>query len=168
LAQIENEIRIAGLAKQKARTIKELLEYLKKINGEADINYLKHHSSIEIINELTNLKGIGVKTAACVLLFSLGRNVCPVDTHVHRILNRIGLVKTTQPQKTFFAINDFLEDGIAHQLHTNLLRLGREICKPLKPNCMVCPLEKICKYKDKIYEAKKISMENKFMLLDNI
>ena len=93
----------------------------------------------EILNELTSIKGIGVKTASCVLLFSLDRNVCPVDTHVHRTLNRIGIVKTKTPDKTFANYIKIYLKNTAHQFHTNLIKLGREICKPAKPFCSICP-----------------------------
>ena len=125
-------------------------------------------SDEEILTELTSFKGIGVKTASCVLLFSLDRNVCPVDTHVHRTLNRIGLVKTKTPDKTFEKINGKLPEGVAHQFHTNLIKLGREICKPAKPNCSVCPLLRNCKFKHKNLTNVNTTNNNSFLLLDSI
>jgi endonuclease-3 len=109
-----------------------------------------------------------VKTASCVLLFSLDRNICPVDTHVHRTLNRIGLLKTKTPDKTFEQIKDHLPDGIAHQFHTNLIMLGRAICKPAKPSCSVCPLLKVCEFKSKNLESTNRISKDVFMLLDSI
>ena len=117
---------------------------------------------------MTSINGVGVKTASCVLLFSLDRNACPVDTHVHRTLNRIGLVKTNSPEKTFYEINDNLPDRTAHQFHTNLIKLGREICKPAKPLCSECPLLKICNYKSKNLGKAVKSRNNDFLLLDSI
>ena len=125
-------------------------------------------SELEAINYLTEFKGIGVKTASCVLLFALGKNICPVDTHVHRTLNRIGIVNTKSPDKTFFAINENFPSEIAHSFHTNLIRLGREICKPTRFLCAECPLEKICNFDEKNYEKTGISKRNSFMLLDNV
>ena len=109
-----------------------------------------------------------VKTASCVLLFSLDKNVCPVDTHVHRTLNRIGIVNSKNPDKTFFAVNENLPSKIAHSFHTNLIRLGREICKPKNYNCSICPVEAICKFEDKNFSMNNISVSKAFMLLDNI
>jgi endonuclease-3 len=103
-----------------------------------------------------------------VLLFSLDRNVCPVDTHVHRTLNRIGLIKTNSTDKTYLLINNEMPEGIAHQFHTNLIRLGREICKPANPNCAGCPLIKICEYENKNLLESTKSKKNDFMLLDSI
>ena len=122
----------------------------------------------EILDTLTKFSGVGVKTASCVLLFALDRNVCPVDTHVHRTLNRIGIVKTTSPDKTFLKINKDFPEAIAHQFHTNLIRLGREICKAQNPNCLICPLIKICKYDNKNLVKTSEYKKNDFMLLDNV
>ncbi|MCW8962095.1 MAG: endonuclease III, partial [Ignavibacteriaceae bacterium] len=108
--KIEQTIRVAGLGKQKSTSIKKFLTTLKKKNNKLNLSYIKKMSDSDILNELTSINGIGVKTASCVLLFSLDRNVCPVDTHVHRTLNRIGLVKTKTPDKTFEKINGKLPD----------------------------------------------------------
>ena len=117
---------------------------------------------------MTNFGGVGVKTASCVLLFALNRNVCPVDTHVHRTVNRIGIVSEKTPDKTFFTLNNNFPDKIAHSFHTNLIRLGREICKPTNPSCGICPLLKICGYPHKNFEMKKEGLKRDFMLLDNV
>jgi endonuclease-3 len=166
--KLEKVIKVAGLGKQKSFAIKNFLTTVKKENGKISLNHFSKLSGEEILNELTSFKGIGIKTAACVLLFSLNRNVCPVDTHVHRTLNRIGIVKTKTPDKTFEQLNNILPKGIAHQLHTNLIKLGREICKPLKPNCSDCPLIKSCSFKFKNFNSRSVVTSNNFMLLDEI
>lgn len=166
--QIENVIKVAGLGKQKSSAIKKFLSSLKKKNDKFDMRYLQKMKDDEILNELTSINGIGVKTASCVLLFSLDRNVCPVDTHLHRTLNRIGLVDTKTPVKTFELINGKLPDGIAHQFHTNLIKLGRNFCKPAKPLCSVCPVRKQCKYEHKNLEPVTFAKGNGFLLLDSI
>jgi len=167
-SKIEMDIKVAGLGKQKSTTIKKFLTTLKKKNEKLNMSYLKKLDDEEILNELTSINGIGVKTASCVLLFSLDRNVCPVDTHVHRTLNRIGLVKTKTPDKTFKLINKSIPAGIAHQFHTNLIKLGREFCKPVKPLCSVCPLRTACRFKNKNFETIKAKTKNNFLLLDSI
>ena len=166
--KIEHTIRVAGLGKQKSAAIKNFLVTLKKNNGSLNLHYLKKMPDDEILNELTSIKGIGVKTASCVLLFSLDRNVCPVDTHVHRTLNRIGIVKTKTPDKTFEQIVKNLPEGTAHQFHTNLIKLGREICKPAKPLCSICPIMKLCKFKKKNLQNVDKKSSNSFLLLDSI
>jgi len=165
---IEKLIKVAGLGKQKSTAIKNLLSGLLKSNGKISLNHIKKLSDEEILDELTSYNGIGIKTASCVLLFSLDRNICPVDTHVHRTLNRLGLVNTSSPDKTFNSLNGNLPPKTAHQFHTNLIRLGREICKAQKPNCSPCPLQKKCAFPDKNLENVTVSKENSFMLLDSI
>lgn len=165
---IEQKIRIGGLAKQKAKAIKTLLNELKKKNGKINLEYLNKLSNAEIIKELTNFNGVGVKTASCVLLFSLNRNICPVDTHVHRVLNRIGVVSTKSPDKTFEFINNFIPEETAYSLHTNLIKLGRDICKAGKPICSACPLLSICKFPSKNFLEPNKLKKNHFLLLDNV
>lgn len=168
LAQIEKEIKIAGLGKQKSAAIKNVLTSMLSSKGEISLDYMKDKTDEAIITELINYPGVGIKTASCVLLFAMDRNICPVDTHVHRTTNRIGLVKTNTPDKTFFLLNKNLPKGIAHRFHTNLIRLGREICKPARPLCYACPLLMICEYPDKNLSGDKEVKSNSFMLLDNV
>jgi endonuclease-3 len=167
-SSIERIIRIAGLGKQKSKTINNVLRGLKKKNGKIKLNFINKQDDKSVIDELVKFDGVGVKTASCVLLFSMNRNVCPVDTHVHRTLNRIGLVNTKTPDKTFNELFGQIPAGAAHSFHTNLIRLGREICKPAKPNCTICPLERYCYYDLKNFDADVVHKKNDFMLLDNI
>jgi endonuclease-3 len=167
-SKIERLIKVAGLGKQKSAAINNVLKGLKKKNGNIKLNFLNKKDDKSVIDELIKFDGVGVKTASCVLLFSMNRNVCPVDTHVHRTLNRIGLVNTNTPDKTFNEIFGQIPDGIAHSFHTNLIRLGREICKPTNPNCAICPLEKICNFDMKTFDMDVVHKKNDFMLLDNI
>ncbi|GBD86192.1 ultraviolet N-glycosylase/AP lyase [bacterium BMS3Abin03] len=168
LSKIEKIIKVAGLGKQKSKAIKKVLSNLLKQNGKISLNHFKKLDDAAIMQQLTGYNGVGIKTASCVLLFSLDRNVCPVDTHVQRTLNRIGLVKTASPEKTFYEINGNIPEGIAHSFHTNLIRLGREICKPSKPNCKICPLFEYCTFAEKNLASVVSVKKNDFMLLDNI
>lgn len=164
---IESVIRVAGLAKQKSGAIKNLISELNK-RGSLSLNFIKGLDNDSAIEQLTDFNGIGVKTASCVLLFALDRNVCPVDTHVHRIVNRIGIVSEKTPDKTFYALNNKFPESVAHSFHTNLIRLGREVCKPTNPNCGICPLIKLCMYTEKNLVVKEIGKRRDFMLLDNV
>ena len=166
--KIEKLIKVAGLGKQKSKAIKNVLNGLKKKRGKISLDYLKKLDDENVINELIMFDGVGIKTASCVLLFSMNRNICPVDTHVHRTLNRIGIVKTNTPDKTFNEILGYVPDGTAHAFHTNLIRLGREICKPSKPNCSICPVEANCDFEFKYFNSTAKYKKNDFMLLDNI
>ena len=165
---IESVIKIAGLGKQKSEAIKNFLNELITKKLRLSLDYLENYSDQEAINDLSSYKGVGVKTASCVLLFSMNRNVCPVDTHVHRTVNRIGIIEANTPDKTFLLLNKNFPPKIAHSFHTNLIRLGREACKPKNPSCGICPINKICEYEDKNLQIKKTYKENDFMLLDNV
>lgn len=165
---VENVIKVAGLGKQKSTAIKNFLEDLYKTKGKINLDHLNNSTDIEAIAELSSYKGVGVKTASCVLLFSMNRNICPVDTHVHRTVNRLGIVKAKTPDKTFLKLNENFPPKIAHSFHTNLIRLGREICKPKNPSCGICPLVDICEYEFKDVQIKKTYKSNNFMLLDNV
>jgi len=161
-------IKVAGLGKQKSSAIKGFLTEISEEKSRISLNYLKRMNEAEAITELTSYNGVGVKTASCVLLFAMDRNICPVDTHVHRTVNRIGIVEAKTPDKTFHKLNEDFPSNIAHSFHTNLIRLGREICKPKNPSCGACPLNKICEYEEKDLQIKKMHKRNDFMLLDNV
>ncbi len=165
---IEKLIKPAGLGKQKSNAIKSFLNGILKEKGSISLKHLRDFDNNSVLSELTSYNGIGVKTASCVLLFAMRRNVCPVDTHVHRTTNRIGIVKTSAPDKTFMLLNSDMPAETAHSFHTNLIRLGREICKPAKPLCSICPLLKICSYDDKNHNPVRERKEMSFMLLDSI
>ena len=167
-ASIESAIKVAGLGKQKSTAIKNFLEELYNGKGEISLRHINDITNSEAVNELSSYKGVGVKTASCVLLFAMGRNICPVDTHVHRTVNRLGIVEAKTPDKTFVKLNDNFPPKIAHSFHTNLIRLGREICKPKNPSCGICPLFDVCEYELKNVQAKKTYKANDFMLLDNV
>lgn len=167
-SSIESVIKVAGLGKQKSAAIKNFLTDVQSKQKKISLDYLKNLDENSAIEELINYNGVGVKTASCVLLFSMNRNICPVDTHVHRTVNRIGIVSGKTPDKTFMLLNENFPLKIAHSFHTNLIRLGREICKPKNPSCGICPLKKICIYEEKDLQIKKMHKKNDFMLLDNI
>jgi len=168
VSRIEAMIKIAGLGKQKSAAIKNFLTSIIKEKGNISLDYLKDMDDNQVLEELTGFGGIGVKTASCVLQFAMRRNVCPVDTHVHRTVNRIGIVNASTPDKTFYKLKEEMPEGTAHSFHTNLIRLGREICRPAAPVCLVCPLLKVCEYDNKNLDKAAAYKENKFMLLDSI
>jgi endonuclease-3 len=168
VSKIETLIKIAGLGKQKSAAIKNFLTSVIKEKGSISLDYLNGMDDNHVLEELTGFGGVGVKTASCVLQFAMRRNVCPVDTHVHRTVNRIGIVNAATPDKTFYKLKEEMPEGTAHSFHTNLIRLGREICRPAAPVCLVCPLLKVCEYDNKNMDKAAAYKENKFMLLDSI
>lgn len=153
-AEIINEIKIAGLYNQKVNSIIELVKYFSE-KYKNNYNLLYQKTNEELINEFTKINGIGVKTVACMLLFALKRNVCPVDTHVQRITKRLGIVNGNEPDKIFYEINNNLPENIGYSLHNNLIKHGRVCCKAKEPNCSQCPLNDICKFDSKITEIKR-------------
>jgi endonuclease-3 len=92
-----------------------------------------------------SLPGVGPKTAAVVLSFSLGRDAMPVDTHVHRVTTRLGLVPPkVSAERADRILHELVPEGLRTPLHVALIRLGREICKAPIPRCRICPLNDIC------------------------
>ncbi len=147
--QVAEAIRPGGLAGIKAERIQRILrELTQRLGGEKlTLAHLAALSESEATAYLRSLPGVGPKTAACVLLFSLGKNAFPVDTHVHRVAQRLGLVG---PKASAEAAQEQLEAAVAperrHTLHVNLIRLGREICHARNPACPQCPLRSECAY----------------------
>lgn len=142
-------IRIAGLAETKAETIQTFLRALGDNRGEPSLEFIRTLNDEEALTFLTAFRGVGVKTAACVLLFALGREICPVDTHVHRVLNRLGVVKTKSPEETFFALRPLVPEGKAFELHVLLVRFGRKVCRARHPRCGECVLFDACAFEGK-------------------
>jgi endonuclease-3 len=168
---VKSAIRVGGMANQKSVRIKDTLAAVKKRFGSYSLSSLKQKSDDEVIQELTTLNGVGFKTASCVLLFSLRRDVFPVDTHVHRICNRLGLVKTNTPEKTYEAMKNLFPKGRGYSFHTNLIRFGRKVCRATNPACDECPLFDDCVYERKtnVKRQRAASAANHdFMLLDNV
>jgi len=166
-------IRSGGMANQKAARIKGILRTIRSQYGSYDLSALRTRSNEEIIRELTQLKGVGTKTAACVLVFSLGRDVFPVDTHVHRLCGRLGLTHNSRtPDDTFEQMKPLIPVGKGYSFHTNLIRFGRKVCHAQRPECGRCPLFDECVFDGKDREAVRATTVSKtdhsFMLLDNI
>jgi endonuclease III len=145
--QIASAIRSAGLSNQKAPRIRALVRWIKEQFDDYDLSALEEMPDEEIITTMTSVKGIGIKTVSVVMLFSLGRDMFPVDTHVHRICRRVGTVpdKVTA-EKTHHLMEPLVPKGKSMSLHVNLLRLGRTICHARGPKCPECPLRRMCAY----------------------
>ena len=142
---IEDAIRVGGLAASKSRNISEIVKNLHERRESISLDYLKSMDDEAAMSELISMKGVGSKTAACVLVFSLGRDVFPVDTHIHRIIKRWGIVPlNTNREKTQEIMNDIVPDEWKYQGHLLIIRHGRTLCKARKPACGSCPLKEIC------------------------
>lgn len=171
ISKIRNAVRVCGLTNQKSAAIKNLLKELKNKHGKLSLKYLSKLSDEEIYDDLLQYKGIGVKTISCVLAFSLGRDVFPVDTHVHRVTNRLGIVNAVTPVKTFEQVKDKIPDGKKFLFHTFLIRFGRKICRAQKPLCGRCRLYDVCEFPEKEKYAMLSSAEpvdNNFIILEHV
>ena len=146
--EIEEAIALGGLSHTKAPRLKRILEALSAPGGAPDLSVLDGMTDAEAQDYLVSLPGVGPKTAACVLLFALGRPVMPVDTHVHRLARRLGIIdaKTTadqaHPLLTELAGADDPEQVYA--AHVDFVRHGRRVCHARRPACGECPLAGFC------------------------
>jgi len=149
LEDIASAIQIGGLHQQKARSIKEALNRIVKTCGRLDLEFLNDFTLKDALHWLLELPGVGPKTAAIVLLFSFDRPVFPADTHIRRVMSRLGLISERGDPHP--RLNELLPSDpiLMQQLHLLTIRLGREICHPRKPECEQCPLQLECAWTQK-------------------
>jgi endonuclease-3 len=145
--EVVQAIRPAGLANQKGPRIQNVLKEITAQRGELSLDFLSNIPEAEARQWLMQFKSVGPKTAAIVLLFSLGKPAFPVDTHIYRVSGRLGL---RPPSMTADQAHEHLErlfpPETYYAAHLNIIRLGREICQARRPNCPVCPLQELCDY----------------------
>jgi endonuclease-3 len=140
-------IRVGGLANVKARRIKQCLDAIVERQGRLDLSTLEALELEPARAELRALPGVGPKTAACVLLFELGRPAIPVDTHVHRVTRRLGLIgPKVSAERAHEVLEAIVAPADAYAFHVGLVRHGRRVCRAGSPRCSVCPLRDLCEY----------------------
>jgi endonuclease-3 len=146
-SSIAAAIKSGGLANAKSVTIKSALNEIKKRRGELNLSFL-HTSTVEEAREfLTSLAGVGPKTAACVLLFACNKKIFPMDVHILRITKRIGLLpERFSDEQAHERMEKLVPPKKHYSLHVNLIRHGRQICRPQNPQCDGCPLIEQCDY----------------------
>ena len=147
VAEIEAAIALGGLAHTKAPRIKGILTALSKPGGEPDLGRLGSMTDAEAQAFLVGLPGVGPKTAACVLLFSLGQPLMPVDTHVHRLARRLELIDAGVGAEAAHEVLTALAGPEASEIyaaHVDLVRHGRRVCRARRPACDRCPLVELC------------------------
>jgi endonuclease III len=150
-------IRPAGLANQKGPRIQQILREITDERGSLDLSFLKDLPLGAARAWLMKFKGVGPKTAAIVLLFSLGRPAFPVDTHIYRVTGRIGLRPDNMTvEEAHIHLEKLLPPETYYAAHLNIIRLGREICAARKPACERCPLREICNYAKSLDDRTKI------------
>lgn len=145
VTRIVNAIRVGGMATVKVRRIRGMLDAIAQRFGRATLAPLTHMSDEHAEAMLRSLPGVGPKVARCVLLYSLDRDVFPVDSHCRRILARLGLLPDDVRIKQ---AHDFLQElvpaRIRRTLHINLVHHGRAVCVPVNPMCEECVLLRRC------------------------
>jgi len=154
LRQVKAAIRTAGLANQKAPRIQAALRSITKLRGQLSLEFLRDLPAPEAKIWLRQFKGVGPKTAAIVLQFSLGKPAFPVDTHIYRVTGRLGLRPAgMNVEKAHDYFEKLLPPENYYAAHLNLIRLGREICVARKPRCPDCPLKNLCDYYAENYKG---------------
>jgi endonuclease-3 len=154
ISLIENAIKVAGLAKIRAERMQTMLRTVKAERGEASLDYIHDFSDEQIKTELSRFKGLGPKTISCVLLFALGRDEFPVDTHVLRITQKMGWVSNgSSREKAYDYLNEMIPNDVKMDLHCLLVRHGK-VChrcaangrpqfSPKDGSKLDCPLAKV-------------------------
>ena len=147
-AEVVAAIRPAGLANQKGPRIQQLLRSISQERDSLDLSFLEKLTTQEARDWLMRFKGVGPKTAAIVLQFSLQKPAFPVDTHIYRVSGRLGLrpakMSVEQAHEHLAAL---LPPETYYAAHLNIIRLGREVCQARRPNCPACPLQAMCEYR---------------------
>ncbi|MEE8373932.1 MAG: endonuclease III [Dehalococcoidia bacterium] len=142
---IAESIRTGGLAEVKAVRIKQILGQILAQRGSLDLAFLQGLPLTEARAWLLSLPGVGPKTAACVLLFSLGRPALPVDTHVHRVAKRLGLIDSgVSAEKAHEVLGAMVPSGEVYQFHMHMIEHGRRVCRAQQPRCHQCALLQVC------------------------
>lgn len=145
--QVEAAIAGGGLAPTKARLIQELLGRLRRDWGGFDLGFMCAWAVADLRSYFTTLPGIGFKAATCVVAYSFGRDVCPVDTHTYRVAVRLGLVPPDAPElgrKAHLAVELALPPGERLGFHINAIAHGRRRCTVERPACNGCPVAEHC------------------------
>jgi endonuclease-3 len=159
--KIADTIRSGGLAEIKALRIKNILNQIYEENRNLNLSFLKKWRTDKIKSWLRRFKGVGDKTIACVLLFSLKRPVMPVDTHVLRVSKRLGLVpQNSNATKAEALLEKLIPKNLMYQFHLNLIVHGRMVCKAANPNCQDCVLFENCEFGKSYLRRLKSAVNN--------
>lgn len=153
-ASIEAAIRSGGLAKQKSVRIKQLLNDIYERRGSLDLSFLRTAPLDEAVAFLSSFKGVGPKTVACTLLFACDRPIFPIDTHIFRIARRLALIpERCSDAEAHRLMTRMIPAGRYYEVHVNLIRHGRRVCRPQNPACEQCCLVEYCRYYEQTINA---------------
>ena len=145
VSEIEDAIRPGGLANVKAPRIKRALDELLERTGSLSLDFLAQMPDGEARDFLMGFDGVGIKTASCVLMFSLNRPVLPVDTHVHRLSARLGLIDgRVSAESAHHVLQEIVPEELVYSFHVGLVTHGRRVCRAQNPACGECALLELC------------------------
>lgn len=145
MRQLKSIIKDAGLSNQKAPRLKALVRRVSKDFGTTDLAAISSMPDADAEKYLTSLPGVGIKSAKCVLMYSLGRDVLPVDTHVARVARRLGLLDTVRRGSDVHRRLELtFPPGTRYAFHVNAIAHGRKVCLAIRPRCRECPLVRLC------------------------
>jgi endonuclease III len=147
IGTVASTIHEGGLSVKKERQLRALLAEIDTTIGREEFAKIRHSSTSEATRILARLSGVGLKSARCVLMYSLGREVFPVDTHCRRVMARLGVI---QFERLTDSVQDKIQEvvppSIRYDLHVNLVAHGRTVCTARKPSCSACVLNAGCAY----------------------
>jgi len=147
VTSIEAAIKSGGLARQKSVRIKQLLNEIYDLRGSLDLSFLATAPLEDAARFLASFKGVGPKTVACTLLFACNHPIFPIDTHIFRIARRLGLIpEKCSDQEAHTLMTAMIPDRRFYEVHVNMIRHGRRICRPQNPLCEQCCLVEYCRY----------------------
>lgn len=145
--EVIETVRSAGLANQKGPRIQSALRSITEQRGEITLDFLAEMEVAAAKTWLTQLDGIGPKTAAIILLFAFNKAAFPVDTHVHRVTKRLGLIDSkTSAARAHDDLEAIVPPDDYYPAHLNIIRHGRQVCQARRPRCEDCPLTAYCDY----------------------
>ncbi len=144
--EISSAIKCGGLANIKAPRIRRILEQIDERQGSLDLQWIADTPDQEAIDFLLGFDGVGRKTAACVLMFSLGRPVLPVDTHVHRVAMRLGIIGNVSADAAHDLLQEMVKPERVYSFHVNMVTHGRQVCHARGPECPKCCIKELCEY----------------------
>src|SRR5262245_48755021 len=143
--EVERHIRVSGLSRIKAPRIQAILRKIRADRGRIDLEFLRDRDSQRAYEYLASFNGIGPKTAYCVLMFSFGMKVFPVDTHIHRMAIRLGLIKPkTNAERACEVLTPLIAPKDRYPMHILLIEHGRKVCRARNPKCEECVLLHLC------------------------
>ena len=143
-------LKAGGLSAQKSKSLRIIFDSITETFGKLSLSPLKDYPNAECEAFLTSLPGVGKKVARCVMMYSLGRQVFPVDTHCWRIARRLGWIRPTTSDghcsnRDMDRLQDKIDPEWRFSLHVNFISLGREFCTAIKPDCSACPISEHCR-----------------------